>query len=324
MCTRVLWNTNDVAVITGRTMDWPESTEPIITVMPRGIDRDGGVLGPVRLFDDNPLTWTSTYGSIITSVYGLGAADGFNERGLAAHLLFFNACDFGPRDVTKPGLHAGLWAQFLLDRAATVAEAVGLLRGVDMVMAGARGVQTTVHVALEDAGGDSAILEYIEGDLVVHHGREFTVMTNDPAYDQQLVLVAQHDFSAPTSDTPLPGNVNPRDRFARATYYSRLLPPPRNEREAVAGVLAIARNVSVPFGAPYKDFGIYNTEYRTACDLTNRRYFYELTTAPNVIWADLPAFALEPGSPVMALDPDDIDLSGNVTNRFTALARAPF
>ena len=26
MCTRVLWNTNDIAVLFGRTMDWPEST----------------------------------------------------------------------------------------------------------------------------------------------------------------------------------------------------------------------------------------------------------------------------------------------------------
>ncbi len=71
----------------------------------------------------------------------------------------------------------------------------------------------------------------------------------------------------------LPGNVNPQDRFQRATYYRALLPQPKTEREAVAGILSVMRNVSVPFGAPYKDFGIYNTEYRTVCDLTNQRYF---------------------------------------------------
>ena len=105
-------------------------------------------------------------------------------------------------------------------------------------------------------------------------------MTNDPPYDQQLALLQGLDFSHPSSDTPLPGNVAPTDRFARASYYAALLPEPRNEREAVAGVLAIARNVSVPFGAPYKGFGIYNTEYRTVSDLTHGRYFFELTTAP--------------------------------------------
>ena len=38
--------------------------------------------------------------------------------------------------------------------------------------------ENTVHVALEDASGDSAILEYLGGKLVVHQGREFRVMTN--------------------------------------------------------------------------------------------------------------------------------------------------
>lgn len=49
---------------------------------------------------------------------------------------------------------------------------------------------------------------------------------------------------------PLPGNVNAVDRFQRAAYYSALLPKPKSEREAIAGVMAIMRNVSVPFGAP--------------------------------------------------------------------------
>jgi penicillin V acylase-like amidase (Ntn superfamily) len=42
VCTRVLWNSNDLAVLTGRSMDWPESTEPLIVAFPRGQARDGG------------------------------------------------------------------------------------------------------------------------------------------------------------------------------------------------------------------------------------------------------------------------------------------
>ncbi len=38
-CTRVLWNDNHLAVLVGRTMDWPESTMPILTVLPRGMRR---------------------------------------------------------------------------------------------------------------------------------------------------------------------------------------------------------------------------------------------------------------------------------------------
>jgi choloylglycine hydrolase len=191
-----------------------------------------------------------------------------------------------------------------------------------MVEAG--GYKATLHVATEDATGDSALIEFVNGKRVVHHGRQYRIMTNDPTYDEQLALLEKQDFSKPSSDTPLPGNVRATDRFQRAAYYAALLPKPKTEREAVASVLAIARNVSVPFGAPYKDFGIYNTEYRTAMNLTGRRYFFELTTAPNVIWADLGTFNLDPGSPVMLLDPDNIALSGDVTGKFRKAEKAPF
>jgi penicillin V acylase-like amidase (Ntn superfamily) len=253
----------------------------------------------------------------------MGTADGINERGLAAHLLYLTAADFGPRDPSKPGLHAGLWAQYVLDNAATVAEALALLDHVQLVMAEARGSKTTVHLALEDADGDSAIVEYLAGKAVVHHGREYRIMTNDPPYDQQLELLKAHNFSQPTSDTPLPGNVNPRDRFQRAAYYLAILPRPKTEREGVAGVFAIVRNVSVPFGAPYKGFGIYNTEYRTVTDLTNKIYFFELTTSPSVIWVDLKKLDFRTGAPVLTLHPDNLNLNGDVTGQFKKAA-APF
>ncbi len=322
-CTRVLWNDNDLAVVVGRTMDWPESTEPILTAFPRGMEHDGGKIGGAQIVAENPATWTSKYGSMVTTIYGVGTADGFNEAGLGAHMLFLNAADFGQRDASKPGVHGGLWAQYLLDNAATVEEALALLEEVQIVMAEARGTKTTVHLAIEDASGDSAIVEFVDGKPLVHHGREFVVMTNDPPYDEQLALLGHLDFSNPSSDTPLPGNVKPTDRFARASYYRSMLPEPASEREAIAGILAIARNVSVPFGAPYKGFGVYNTEYRTAINLTDRRYFFELTTRPNVVWADLTTFDLEAGAPVMTLDPDDVGLSGDVSAAF-APTEAPF
>ncbi len=313
-CSRFLWNDAELGIYSCRTMDWPESTEPILTVFPRGIKRDGGKVLSEVVVKENAASWTSKYGSIVVALYGLGAADGFNERGLAVHLLYLNATDFGPRDVKLPGVHAGLWAQYLLDNAANVEEALEALNHIQIVMAKARGHQANVHLAIEDASGDSAIVEYIKGKAAVHHGREYKIMTNDPTYDEQLALAKKLDFSNPSSDTPLPGNVKPADRFQRILYYSAMLPQPKNEREAVASSLAIARNVSVPFGAPYKSFGIYNTEYRTVMNLSKQRYYFELTNSPNVIWVDFDKFNLQEGQSVMTLDPDNVDLSGNVTS----------
>jgi penicillin V acylase-like amidase (Ntn superfamily) len=315
-CTRVLWSDNKLATIAGRSMDWPESTQPVLTVFPRGMKRDGGKLGGVDVVKENPLRWTSQYGSLVTTLYGIGTADGLNEKGLGAHLLFLKAADFGGRDPAKPGLQAGLWVQYVLDNAATVAEALTLLEKIQPVLVETHGHKSSVHLAIEDASGDSAIMEYVGGKPVIHHGRDYKIMTNDPPYDQQLALLKTHDLSKPSKDTPLPGNVNPIDRFVRATYFLRLLPEPKNQREAAAGMFSVVRNVSVPFGAPYGEFGVYNTEYRTVSDLTNKVYFFELTTGPNVVWADLTKFDLKPGAPVLSLDPDNIGLSGDVTEKF--------
>jgi choloylglycine hydrolase len=297
-------------------MDWPESTAPLIIAFPRGRQRDGGTLAGTDVVGDNPLRWTSRYATLVTSVYGLGGIDGFNEQGLAAHGLYLKATDFGPRDVTKPGVHAGLWVQYLLDQAGTVAEALSLTRDIDIVMVSARGHDATLHVALEDSTGDSAVVEFNEGKLVIHHGPEYTLMTNDPTYEEQLKLLSLQDFSHPDLNLPLPGNVNAVDRFQRAAYYSALLPKPEDERQSVACVMAIMRNVSVPFGAPYGEFGVYNTEYRTVCDLTNQLYFFELTTSPNVIWVNFDVLPLVDGGEALAVDPYDDTMVGDVTGRF--------
>ena len=44
--------------------------------------------------------------------------------------------------------------------------------------------------------------------------------------------------------------------------------------------------------------------------------FFELATAPNIIWTNLEEFDLKEGSPVMVLDPNNIALSGDVTSQF--------
>lgn len=323
-CTRIFWNDNKLSAVVSRTMDWPETTDPVLMMFPRGMQRDGGRLGNSKVVKENPLKWTSKYASLVTTIFGIGTADGLNERGLGAHILFFEAANFGPRDPSKPGLNGALWAQYVLDNAETVKEALDLLKNVQITLTEARGIKTTIHLAIEDASGDSAIIEYIDGKPTIYHGREFKILTNDPSYDKQMTLLKKLDFSKPSSDMPLPGNVSAVDRFQRASYYLPLLPEPKTEGEAVAGILAIARNVSVPFGAPYRAFGVYNTEYRTVSDLTHKRYFFELTTMPNVVWIDLDKFNLANDAPVMTLTPGDIALSGEISGKFVKAQQTPF
>jgi choloylglycine hydrolase len=305
-------------------MDWPDSTYPVITVFPSGLKRNGGMVGPFDVVGENPLIWTSKYGSLVTTIYGVGTAEGFNEKGFAARLLYLAHTDFGLRDLSKPGIHAGLWAQYLLDCASTVEEALLLMDEIQLIMMESHGHKATVHLSMDDQSGDSAIIEYQNGERKIFHGPQFQVQTNEPPYQEQLDMLAEMDFSNPSDNTPLDGNVNPVARFQRAAYFLNLLPEPANSKEAIAGLMSIVRNVSIPFGSPYESFGTYDTEYRTVMDLSNLRYYFELSRSPNVIWVDLNDFAIENGAGVKELNPDDITLTGNVGEKFSQAETIPF
>jgi choloylglycine hydrolase len=112
-----------------------------------------------------------------------------------------------------------------LNNAVTLNDALKLFDGIQIVMVEARGHKATAHLATDDASDDSAIIEFIGGKPVIYHDHQYA-MTNDPTYNTQLALLSKQAFSRPASDMPLPGNVNPVDRFQfqRAAYYFALLP----------------------------------------------------------------------------------------------------
>ena len=141
---------------------------------------------------DRGFKWTSQYGSVIVSVYEAGTADGMNEQGLVANLLFLVESEY-PSDSgdRRPQVSIAAWTQYLLDNFATVAEAVAAMRKEafrPVAVIAPNGVEGKIHLSISDATGDSAIFEYLGGKLVIHHGRQYQVMTNSPTYDQQLAL----------------------------------------------------------------------------------------------------------------------------------------
>lgn len=246
MCTRVIWPDAAGAVLVGRNMDYHRDTGTNLWSLPRGVERDDGVGGE--------LTWTATYGSLVASGYDMMSVDGMNEAGLSGHILWLAESEYGPRDASLPALSMAVWLQYFLDNFATVDEAAAWINesGVQVVPLGdpATGEVPAVHLALDDAGGDSAIIEYIGGKARVWHDRDYRVMTNSPTYDQQIELLKQVEGFG--GDKPLPGTTLAADRFARAAYYVGRLPKPASQVEAIAGMLSVIRNTAQPFRIPIR------------------------------------------------------------------------
>lgn len=279
-------------------MDWLSDMSTNLWAFPRGIKRNGAA-------GANSIQWTSKYGSVGAGVWDIGIADGMNERGLVANMLYLSETKYP--DPTSPDsrkpLSLSLWAQYMLDNYATVAEAVEDIKRERFYVIPVNtpdGKPGTVHLSISDITGDSAIFEYVDGKLMVHHSRDYQVMTNSPVFEQQRAL---NDYWAEIGGTTmLPGTNRAADRFVRASFYINAIPKTANPVEAAASVFSVMRNASVPLGitTPGQP-NISSTIWRTVADHTNKRYFFESTRSPNVFWVDLANLNFAAGSPVTKL-----------------------
>jgi penicillin V acylase-like amidase (Ntn superfamily) len=296
MCTRVTYLGQDGLVITGRSMDWFEDMGTELWAFPRGMARDGAA-GP------RSVKWTSKYGSVIASGYGIGTTDGLNEKGLVANLLYLVEAGYPKDDGKRPTLCIAVWPQYVLDNFATTAEVVEALAADAFVVLAPdlpNGKPLSLHLAVSDASGDSAIFEYVDGALQVHHSRDYQVMTNSPVFDQQLAINAYWETIG--GMTMLPGTNRAADRFVRASFYVHALPQTTDVRRALAGVLGVVRNVGVPLGISVEGQpNISSTLWRTVSDQSDPTYFFDAATSPNAFWVPLAKLDLSEGAPVRKL-----------------------
>ncbi|MGH8054916.1 MAG: linear amide C-N hydrolase [Stenotrophomonas sp.] len=298
-CTRFVYHGAGNDVFTGRSMDYKIDTGTHLWMFPRGMQRTGEV-GP------ESLTWTSRYGSVIASAYDIATTDGMNETGLVANLLWLAESEYPDRNSGKPGLSISLWTQYMLDNFATVDEAVKALTDepFTLVTDAAPGEQrlATLHLSLSDASGDSAIIEYIKGKQVIHHSRDYKVMTNSPIFEEQLALESYWRQIGGT--VMLPGTNRAADRFARAAFYIEAIPKSTDPVESTASVFGVIRNVSVPYGITTPgEPNISSTRWRTVSDQSRKRYYFESALSTNVFWVDLQKIDFsERGGKVKRLD----------------------
>lgn len=315
-CTRVMYQGPEGTVLTARSMDWKTEIPANLWIFPRGIEKSGSV-------GLNSMKWTSKYGSVIASAWDIASADGMNEMGLVANLLWLAESQYPVFDSTgtKKGLSIASWAQYVLDNFATVDEAVEALGKEEFVIVSATipGTDrfTTLHLSVSDRHGDNAIFEYIDGRLIIHHNSSYHVMTNSPVFEQQLAINTYWEGIPGT--IMLPGTNRAADRFVRASYYINAIPKTDNTRVAVASVFSVIRNCSVPYGISSPDEpNISSTRWRSVSDQKNLVYYFENVLTPSTFWVEMSSIDFSPGSESRKLVVgNDNAYCGDVTEKFT-------
>ncbi len=279
-CSRAVYFGLEGQTVTGRTMDWfVTDMDTNLWMYPRGLERNSNTT--------TPLIWKSRYGSVVTTVYESVSADGLNEKGLVANMLYLAESEYPPEVVgdARPTLPITAWVQYVLDNYATTAEAVEALRKEDFRMvtvSAPTGEPGTVHLSISDASGDSAIFQYIGGSVM------------------------------------LPGTNRASDRFARMSYYINEATQTADPRRAVATVFSVMRNVSVPIGIKIPGQpNIADTLWLTVSDQKNKVYYYQDTNSPSILWAKLSELDFSEGSSPRKLQLDgNPDLAGDQTKNF--------
>ncbi len=264
-CSRVFWNDNPVKLV-GRTLDWSRNFDEAMWALPAGMERAGRA-------PDNPAKWTSRYASLIIAGLDICTEEGINEKGLVVNLLFLDGTQYEARNSKRPGIAFYQWPQFYLDNYATVNEVIANLDQVQVVNTAlgeeypGRAAAARRHRRRFRPVGHHRVHQGRAGRAL---GREYQVMTNEPAYDEQIANMLRYKTFGGTV-TELPGGIRAEDRFVRAAYTLKYLPKTSDPAQAAASMMSLMNNVSVPFGSPYSGVsGTYPTWYRSIMDPDNR------------------------------------------------------
>lgn len=170
--------------------------------------------------------------------------DGMNEAGLAVSVNMIQDSAVIEQDTEKPDLTTTTAIRLLLDRAATVEEALALLEQYDLH--GSMGMM--IHFAISDATGRSVVVEYVGNEMVV---TETPVVTN---------------FYLAEGEKQGVGTEQSHERYD--ILVDRLADSPQMDREAVRDALdSVSRD----------NFGEFeSTEWSIVMDLTagEARYYH--------------------------------------------------
>ena len=124
----------------------------------------------------------------------------------------------------------------------------------------------------------------------------------------------------------LPGTNRASDPYVRAAYYINAARQTSDPEEAVATVVSVIRNASVPRGLVKEgEPNTSSTIWRSFADQKNRRYFYEDTARTSIVWVDFNQldFSKETQTKKVFLGNKEAVL-GDVTNLFTTIQAFDF
>ena len=211
--------------------------------------------------------------------------DGLNDEGLSVGAMTLVNSSFPPPDPKGRNVHVTEARNYLLATCANVSEAVAALLRVTVWATTASTTRRRInhHLTLRDAAGDAVVVEFLGGEMKVHHAAAgdpaaaLGVVTNEPELPWHLRNVEHWRWKRTLTEPAVafPGGFYPDDRFIRALVLrdaARFDPP--SLEAAVADAFGVLASVAVPLGVgvPGTDTGSNGGEQPHTDELRRRRW----------------------------------------------------
>lgn len=148
----------------------------------------------------------------------------------------------------------------------------------------------SLHFVLHDATGASLVVEFLEGETVVHDDFNdgvsgFGVMTNDPPFPWQVQNVKHLEWkrNLSRSAVAMPGSWYPDERFLRLHLIKSGMATPTSYQEAVMQAVHTLNTVTVPMGHQMGTDGTGDhTQFGTVLDHKNRIIYWRTQVNHNL------------------------------------------
>jgi penicillin V acylase-like amidase (Ntn superfamily) len=299
-CTAVNIVAKDGSVVAGRTMEWAFDMKWQLTANPKGTPISLSAPASLKL----PATSLSSKYAFVAVAPGVLAGppaylEGQNEAGLAISGNFLPGFTEYQTVTSQDKNYVSILnlGGFILGMFGNVKELRGELPKYKVWFdpSEVKGLPTPpwLHLVLTDRSGDSIIVEFVKGQMVIHNNFA-GVLTNAPTYDWHLNNVRNY-LSLTTTATAsvtvgntnvtelgqgggllgLPADYTPPSRFVRAAYLKQFTYQPSNSAEAIQTAGHILNNVDIPVGVARSSDGKQvvsdYTQWVNLKDLKNNR-----------------------------------------------------
>jgi penicillin V acylase-like amidase (Ntn superfamily) len=269
--------TDGTTQVVGKNYDW-NFEEGCVLVNKKGLTKTAFSV-------DNPVSWTSNYGSVTFNQYGREVPlGGMNEAGLVIEALWLEGSAYPEVDSSKHHIDNMQWIQYHLDNSGSVAEVIK--RDSSLQITPSSGAQ--VHCLVADRKGNCIIVESINGET-----RHYQTGNNRPA----VITNDRYDYSIKTMKRykPFGGGMvlqNDKSSLTRFLTIATALKGRKESSDPVKGAFTILASVNVPS----------YTRWSIVYNLTKKEIHFASKSCPKVKVVTLSGLDFDCSSPAAFLD----------------------